>query len=179
MVSPVNPNDSLVLTSEVNLAAPRHLGRGQAYDNLGALSAVDWLSGFVRVSTSALFALAEAPALLDLSFDQNNRPIVAYKVSAGGFIYYYSPLGAGGYVSEPVGAGDGLAVHNDFYLRGSNILAVQLVGGEVRYRVHAERWANEYTLNPQKLAAITHFGPSAPVAGQRRNTLIVKRPALS
>lgn len=179
MVAPANPNDSLVLTSEVNLAAPRHLGRGQAYDNLGALSAVDWLSGFVRVNTSALFALAEAPALLDLSFDQNNRPIVAYKVSAGGFIYYYSPLGAGGYVSEPVGAGEGLAVHNDFYLRGSNILAVQLVGGEVRYRVHAERWANEYTLNVQKLAAITYFGPSVPVAGQRRNTLIVKGPALS
>jgi hypothetical protein len=179
MVAPFNPNDAEVVSAYLDLRAPRHLGRGQALDNLGALTTVDWLAGFVRVGGAPFFALAEAPAVLDISFDPNNRPIVVYKVMAGGFIYYYSPLGAGGYVSEPVGAGESIAVHNDFMLRGASIICVQLVAGEVRFRLHAERWANEYTLSAQKLQAITHFGLSVPVAGQRRNTLIVKGPALS
>jgi len=87
MVSPVNPNDSQVLTSYINLAAPRHLGRGRALDNNGVDLQVTWVGGNVLVNAVILFALATAPLLLDLSFDQNNRPIVAYKTATGNFIY--------------------------------------------------------------------------------------------
>lgn len=158
MTAPLNPNDSKVLTSNFTLAAPRHLGRGRALDNTGAVVQVQWSAGNVLVGGSILFALATAPLLLDLSFDQNNRPIVAYQNGTGNFIYYYSPLGAGGYVSEPVGTGAGIAIHNDFALRGNNIICVYLIAGAVKFRLHAERWVTEYSLNTHRLKEITHFG---------------------
>lgn len=172
MTAPLTPNDSLVITN-TTIPAPRNLGRGRALDNTGADVQVQWSAGNVLVGGSILFALATAPLLLDLSFDQNNRPIVAYQTGAGNFIYYYSPLGAGGYVSEPVGTGEGIAIHNDFALRGNNIVCVYLTAGAVKFRLHAERWANEYSLNTHRLKSITHFG-----IGIAENTLKVIGPTL-
>lgn len=173
MTAPLTPNDSLVITNNFALLAPRHLGRGRALDNNGVDSQVSWAGGNVLVNAAILFALATAPLLLDLSFDQNNRPIVAYKTATGNFVYYYSPLGAGGYVSEPVGTGEGIAIHNDFALRGNNIVCVYLIAGAVKFRLHAERWANEYSLNAHRLKSISEFGVCV-----AQNTLLTKGPTL-
>jgi hypothetical protein len=168
MTSPLNPNDSLVITTDYDVRSPRHLGRGRALKSSGAESAVSWSAGNVLVDDVILFALATQPLLLDLSFDQNDRPIVAYKTGTGNFIYYYSPLGAGGYVSEPVGSGEGIIIHNDFHLRGNNIVCAYLIAGAVKFRLHADRWATEYSLNTHRLKSITHFG-----IGVKQNSLNV------
>ena len=158
MVAPLNPNDSRVLPT-CGLVPPRHLGRGQALDNNGLLTQVTWVSGNVLVRGAGLFTLAEQPSVLDLSFDQNNRPIVPYRIGAGSYVYYYSPLGAGGYVSEPIGAAIDPAVSNDFILRGNSIVCVYLgAGNALKFRLHADRWAVEYPLDDRRLASITHFG---------------------
>ena len=150
--------------------APRNSGRGSALNSAGIEKTVSWIDGYIVVGGEQLFALAQEPVLLDVSFDQLDRPVVAYRTASAAFIWFYNAILAG-YQNLNIGDVADVAICNDFSIGGSNIVCVYVSGGNIHYRLQSDRFATDYTLAATPLKNIRSFG-----IGRNTNSLNVVGP---
>ena len=169
MVGILNPNSSRT-TQDYDLLAPRNAGRGSALDSAGVVKSALWISGYVVVNGEQLFALAQAPVLLDVSFDQVDRPVIAYRTASAAFIWFYNAIIVG-YENLNIGDVASVAICNDFSIGGSNIVCVYVASGNTHYRLQTDRFATDYTLVATPLKSISSFG-----IGHNTNSLNVVGP---
>lgn len=159
MATQTSPNNARAI-AEFNLFSPRNGGRGAAKKSTGAIGVVTWVGGQVKVDGTNVFALAEKPNLLDIAFDQLDRPQISWITSAfETFIYFfdgtlpgYRTLSVGTNAADP-------AVCNDYRLEGGvNTVLLYLKDGFPTYRIQADRFTMEYLLTAQQVVGIKNFG---------------------
>lgn len=159
MVAPFNPNLSKV-TKNYSVAYPRDLGRGNCLDSAGQLKTVSWLSGQVFVNGVFIFNLTEQPAIIDLSVDGADRPVICWQDQAGnGFVRFFDPV-PNDYSIYNCGQLSSITICNDFTLTNNNIALVYLVNQSVYYRAHSEKFVTVRQLENYKMRNIDFFGRS-------------------
>lgn len=156
MVGILNPNISRV-TQEYAIIPPRDKGRGSALTSTGIERPVSYVNGYVVVNTEQLFPLEQEPILLDVSFDQLDRPLVTYQTIDSSFLWFYNTLLAD-YAHLDIGSVSGIAICNDFSLYGDNVICVYLIDKVIHYRLQSDRFSVDYTLNNKKVNSIYAFG---------------------
>lgn len=138
--------------------APRDLGRGQARNSLGVIKTVSWSGGQVKIDGVDLFPLASNPEILDFCFDQLDREIVVWKVSGGNsFVRFFDPTLVA-YNSLDVGNVGHIIIANDYQLLGTNAIVAYVTGGQVNYRLQADRFQVNYLLHATTTTTIQKFG---------------------
>lgn len=157
MVAPFNPNQSKI-TKKHQLFYPRDLGRGNCLDSVNAVKSVSWSSGQVLLNGAPFFALAEQPAVLDISIDSADRPVICWQSQAGtGFVRFFDPV-PNSYSTFNCGQLSSPAIHNDYKLTNLDICLVYLIDNDVFYRAHSEKFTVARQLGTVKLRDIYAFG---------------------
>ena len=159
MPTQTSPNSATIVGSS-ELLPPRNAGRGRALDSTGATQQVVWNGTSILVGGVPLFDLAYAPYLLDVAFDQLDRPQVSWQDSSGfthlrfydGTIPGYRILELGNNAAYP-------AICNDYALEGGvNTVIVYVKSGYPTYRIQQDRFTIEYRLYEQVIPGIKRFG---------------------
>lgn len=157
MVAPFNPNQPKV-TKKYQLFYPRDSGRGSCLDSVGAVKTVLWAAGEVLVNGSPFFTLAEQPAVLDISIDSVDRPVICWQTQSGtGFVRFFDPV-PNNYAIYNCGQLNSPAIHNDYKLTNLDICLVYLVGNSVFYRAHSEKFKVARQLGTFQIKDIHAFG---------------------
>lgn len=147
------------LKIDFDLFPPRHLGRGRALKSTGELGIVSWDGAHVYVNATIIFDLAVQPYLLDVAFDQLDRPQISYMLAGGEcFIYFYNglisdyqTLSLGSAIVDPI-------LCSDYFLGGVDTVLAYLKAGKPTYRLQSDRFGVEYTLMEVKTVGIKAFG---------------------
>ena len=157
MVTPFNPNSAIV-TNDYDVMWPRTSGRGFCLDSAGVLKNVSWASGQVLVDGVPFFALGEQPAVIDISVDSADRPVICWQDQTFvGFVRFFDPV-PNGYSIYNCGSLKSPAIQNAYKLSITDIALVYLIGEEVHYRCHSEKFVTDRRLGIATYRNIEKFG---------------------
>lgn len=157
MVAPFNPNLAKV-TEDYEVVWPRNSGRGYCVDSAGILKSVVWSSGQVLVDGVPIFAIAEQPSVIDISVDSADRPVICWQDQLSfGYVRFFDPV-PNNYTIYNCGSLKFPALQNTYKLTVIDIALVYLIGEEVHYRCHSEKFTVDRRLGTATYRNIEKFG---------------------
>ena len=141
-----------------DLAAPRHLGRGQAKNSAGATHTIVWVDGVIRINGIAVESVPLQPQFLDFAYDTADRPQICFQGATASVVRYwdvnssaYVVVGLGATAVQPI-------ICNERELAGLNTIVAYLKGNIPHYRLLSDGYLIEYQWASAQYAGIKALG---------------------
>lgn len=111
-------------------------------------------------NTTVLFQMPNVQRL-SLAFDSNMKPVIAYTVPSGGYLYWFDTF-VGETVHTPIPGATNLCItldeRRDELINNSDVILAYNKGTDLCYRQQRDRYATEYLLSADEGGTLVAIG---------------------